>query len=75
MMSLPVKLCLEYFTGMLMSGTEECMKIALVAVCSEKFGVLPCTILNEKRMGEAIGVVPRNLTVIFFEINFEKLKL
>lgn len=75
MMSLPVKLCLEYFTGMIMSGTEECMKIALVAGWSEKFGVLTSTILNEKRMGEAIGVVPRNFTGIFFEIDFEKLKL
>lgn len=75
MMSLPVKLCLKYFTGMIMSSTEECMKIALVAVWSEKFGVLTSSILNEKRMGEAIGVVPRNFTVIFFEIDFEKLKL
>lgn len=44
MMLLPVKLCLKYFTGIMMSSTEECMKISLVAVWSEKFGVLASNI-------------------------------
>lgn len=51
------------------------MKIALVADWSEKFGVLTSNILIEKRIEETIGVVPRNFAVIFFGIDFEKLKL
>lgn len=41
------------------------------------FGVLTSNILDEKRkrMEETIEVVPRNFTVIFFGIDFEKLKL
>lgn len=71
----PVKLCLNYFMGMMMSSIEWCIKIALVAVWSEKFGVLTSNILNEKRMEEAIRVVPRNFTLLFLGIDFEKLKL
>lgn len=76
MMSLPIKLCLKYFTGMTMSMTEESMKIALVALWSEKLGVYTSSILSEKRVGVTTGAVPRNFAVyIFFDTDFEKLKL